>query len=261
MLSLGRYLSTVMQYGTTVQLKTKKQLESIHVEAGLIITGATKLCSIEKLFTDFGWESLQSSRNKHKLTIFYKILNGITPDYLTELVPPMIHETTRYNLRNSNDIQTMHANTNLFYNSFFPSTIRAWNNLSEDIKQATSVASFKFRLNRGITKPPKYYNVGSRKGQILHARIRMECSSLNSHLYRKNIIAEPSCQCGAFESSCHFLFDCPRHAAVRARYLPNNIDDYTLHDLLFGMEAKTNQENEDLFVQVQDFIVNSGRFS
>ena len=42
MLSLGRYLSTVMQYGITVQLKTKKQLESIHVEAGRIITGATK---------------------------------------------------------------------------------------------------------------------------------------------------------------------------------------------------------------------------
>ena len=125
-------------------VKNKKQLESIHVEAGRIITGATKLCSIGKLFTDLGWESLQSRRNKHKLTIFYKILNGITPDYLTELFSPMIHETTRlrYNLRNTNDIQIMHANTNLFYISFFPLIIRAWNNLSEDIKQATSVASF-----------------------------------------------------------------------------------------------------------------------
>ena len=85
--------------------ENKKQLESIHVEAGRIITGATKLCSIEKLFTDLGWESLQNRRNKHKLTIFYKILSGITPDYLPELVPPMIHERTRYNLRNSNDMQ------------------------------------------------------------------------------------------------------------------------------------------------------------
>ena len=52
MLSLGRYLSTVMQYWITVKLKAKKQLESIYVEAGRIITGATKLCSIEKLFID-----------------------------------------------------------------------------------------------------------------------------------------------------------------------------------------------------------------
>ena len=70
----------------------------------------------------------------------------------------------------------MHANTNLYYNSVFPSTIRAWNNLSEGIKQATSVMSFKFRQNRDINKPPKYYNVGSRIGQILQSRIRLECS-------------------------------------------------------------------------------------
>ena len=31
-------------------------------------------------------------------------------------------------------------------------------------------------------------------------------------------------------------------------------------DLLFGMENLTEQENESLFVQVQDFIVKSGRF-
>ena len=153
------FIRPLIEYCDTVwdncSAENKKQLESIHVEAGRIITGATKLCSIEKLVSDLGWESLQNRRNKHKLTIFYKIMNGITPDYLNELVPPMIQETTRYNLRNSNDIQTMHANTNLCYNSFPPSTIRAWNNLPEEIKQATSVASFKFRLNRDITKPPK----------------------------------------------------------------------------------------------------------
>ena len=30
--------------------KTKKQLDAIHVEATRIMTGATKLCSIERLF-------------------------------------------------------------------------------------------------------------------------------------------------------------------------------------------------------------------
>ena len=91
--------------------ENKKQLESIQVEAARIITGATRLCSIEKLFSDLGWESLQSRRNKHKLIIFYKIINGLTPEYLTDLVPPLIQKTTRYNLRNSNDIQTMPIRT------------------------------------------------------------------------------------------------------------------------------------------------------
>ena len=80
-------------------------------------------------------------------------MNGLTPDYLSDCVPPLVQDTTTYNLRNSNDIQSLHANTNLFYNSFFPSTIRAWNSLPEDIKQATYVASFKYRVNKDIKKP------------------------------------------------------------------------------------------------------------
>ena len=52
--------------GTTVLLKTKKKLESIHTEAARIITGATKLCYIEKLYSELGWETLQERRNKQK---------------------------------------------------------------------------------------------------------------------------------------------------------------------------------------------------
>ena len=106
-------------------------------------------------------------------------MNGLTPNYLSDLLPPLVHETTSYNLRNSNHIQTVHANTNLFFNSFIPSIIRAWNSLSDDIKSASSVASFKYRLNHDLKKPPRHYNIGTRIGQILHARLRsLECSPL-----------------------------------------------------------------------------------
>ena len=47
--------------------ENKKQLESIHTEAARNITGAISLCSIEKLFSELGWEFLQSHRKKHKL--------------------------------------------------------------------------------------------------------------------------------------------------------------------------------------------------
>ena len=108
----------------------------------------------------------KNSCNKHKLTILYKILNGLTPEYLQSILPPLVQNTTNYNLRNSNNLQSIHANTNLFYNSFFPSTIRAWNDLSEDIKNSPSVAAFKYRLNRDTHPPPKYFNAGTRMGQI-----------------------------------------------------------------------------------------------
>ena len=68
---------------------SKKQLVAIHTEAARIIAGATELCSIQKLLT----ETLQSRHNKHKLVLLYKILHGLVPDYLSELVPPLVQET------------------------------------------------------------------------------------------------------------------------------------------------------------------------
>ena len=77
----------------------KKKLDAIHVEAARTITGATKLCSINKLLAYLGWEALQSRRDKHKLVIFYKTINGLTPEYLHELVPPLVQEASTYALR------------------------------------------------------------------------------------------------------------------------------------------------------------------
>ena len=37
-----------------------KLLESVHTEAARIISGATKLCNIERLLADLEWESLQN---------------------------------------------------------------------------------------------------------------------------------------------------------------------------------------------------------
>ena len=121
----------------------KKKLDAIHIEAGRIISGATKLCSVERLLVELGWDSLKKKkRNKHKLVIFYRIMHGLCPNYLRDLVPSLVHETSNYILRNANNIQTFASNTNVFYNSFFPSSVRAWNSLSEEIKQTSSLSAF-----------------------------------------------------------------------------------------------------------------------
>ena len=241
--------------------ESKKKLEAIHNEAGRIITGATKLCKIDNLLDELGWDNLQKRRDKHKLIIFFKIMHGLSPNYLRDLVPPLVQETTSYQLRNANDIQTFATNSELFYNSFFPSSVRAWNALPEDIKQTNSVLAFKSKLNSNLRRPPKYYNIGTRQGQALHARLRMECSSLNSHLYHSKIVDSPSCLCGSFESVHHFLFVCPRFAAARNTHLPRNLHNYSTRDLLFGSETRTDQQNEAIFLQVQDFLIHSTRFN
>ena len=95
---------------------SKKHLEPFHTEAARIIVAATKLCSIEKLLTDLGWENLQSRRNEHKLVLLYKILHGLAHDCLSELVSPLVQETTTYNLRISYNVQNYRAHSNLFLN-------------------------------------------------------------------------------------------------------------------------------------------------
>ena len=88
----------------------------------------------------------------------------------------------------------------------------------------------------------------------------MACSSLNSDLYRKNIVPSPSCACGGFESAYHFFFICPKYNATRERYLEALLRNHTTHDLLFGKDTATDEENEALFLKVQDYILKSKRF-
>ena len=52
-------------------------------EAARIVTGASKLVSIASLSHNTGWETLLNRRQKHKLLLFYKMQNKLSPDYLT----------------------------------------------------------------------------------------------------------------------------------------------------------------------------------
>ena len=188
----------------------KKLLDDVHVEAARIVTGATKLCSIERLFMELGLESLQTKRNKHKLTTFYKIMHGLVPAYLSDLIPPIVGQSNNYALRNADHNQGFRSNSNLFSDSFFPSTIKAWNSLPNEAREMTSVSAFKNYLNRNKLQSQYYFHAGSRLGQILHARLQMQCSALHADLYRKSIVESPSCQhCGGFESAYHIFFICP----------------------------------------------------
>ena len=111
--------------------------------------------------------------------------HNLAPLYLSSLVPQSVSNITRYNLRNSNDLQTIDARTTLYYNSFLPSTVRAWNNVHEEAKHSDSINTFKGFLNKDKPHIPKHFYVGNRKAQILHTRLRTNCSSLNLDLFYK----------------------------------------------------------------------------
>ena len=139
------------------------------------------------LSQETGWETLRDRRYKHKMYQFYKMINDLTPTYLTSLVPSTVENTSAFNLRDSQNIRPLLTRTQLYYNSFLPSCIRGWNEIPLNIRNSTSLSSFKQQLNNNNIKVPVYYSSGNRLLQIHHTRLRTNCSSLNQHLHSKKI--------------------------------------------------------------------------
>ena len=78
----------------------KHRTRKIQLEAARIATGATKLASLEMLCQETGWESLEKRRHKHKLCFFFQMNTGVSPSYLSSLIPASVDNSTVYNLRN-----------------------------------------------------------------------------------------------------------------------------------------------------------------
>ena len=238
----------------------KNQLEQINLEAGRIISGATKYTSTLSIYNETGLESLEKRREKHKVIQIFKIIHGLTPSYLTSIIPPQNHDFHNYNTRHSDRYINIHCRTAHYSNSFVPSSIRLWNELPQRVKEISSLSKFKSVLSHK-PKVPEYYNVGDRRGQILHTRLRMKCSSLKQHLYLCNLESDPYCTCGKIESNFHYLLDCSKYNLLRQQYIHSINLDINTTLLLFGDEKLSYEINCKIFLNVQKFIVKSKRFT
>ena len=108
---------------------------------------------------------------------------------------------------------------------------------------------------------PIYFYSGERICQILHARLRLGCSSLNADLYRNYLREDNKCTCGLPETVTHFFYECNNYAFLRNRTIaiipvPTNTDI-----LLSGCPLYDNDVNGEIFAQVHKFIIDSNRFS
>ncbi|MCG7879453.1 MAG: reverse transcriptase domain-containing protein [Candidatus Thiodiazotropha taylori] len=260
------FIRPLLEYGDVLwdncSQYEKNELDKIQNEAARIATGATKLVSINDLYNEIQWESLEDRRKKHKLTLFYKMKSNLCPTYLSSLVPQTVQNRSRYNLRNSNDLDQVNARTTLYYNSFLPSSIRAWNDLPGAATQIESVNGFKNFLNKDKTPVPKHYYSGKRKAQVLHTRLRTNCSSLNLYLFLKNISVSPLCSCGSIEDNQHYFFHCRQYQRQRTEFL-NEIARYatpTLSLFLYGDPSLSYEINATIFKNVHKYITDTKRF-
>ena len=73
----------------------------------------------------------------------YKIVNNDMPSYLKDLLPNRVNETNNYNLRNRNDFEIPSFRLCSFESSFFPSTLKLWNELDMEIRTDPTFVEFK----------------------------------------------------------------------------------------------------------------------
>ena len=107
------------------------------------------MCDLITSFENIQWkvELFFSYTILDPATLTYKALNGLTPEYITNMLTPnsQVHDRT---LRSSVDgtLMVPRSRTSLYDKSFSVSAPKYWNSLPTDIKNAPSLSSFKTHL-------------------------------------------------------------------------------------------------------------------
>ena len=271
------FIRPLLEYGNVVwdncAQTDEKLLEDLQLTAARIVSGAMRTTPNEKLYEETGWETLAKRRERSKLIIMYKIVHGLTPNYLHAILPntPVQEVNTRYNTRRTlntctSNLPTFESRTVLFEKSFFPSAIKSWNLLPLETRNLPSLTRFKQRISNPSScsvKYPELLKVGNRYLSVLHSRLRMGRSQLNEHLFKIGIKDSPACSCGAaVESVWHYFLTCPKYTVARdiLHTTINSVAPFRLSTVLFGTSDCDLEGNTIIFLAVQNFIDKSKRF-
>ena len=98
----------------------QNKLEQVQYRACLARTGAIKGTSRERLYNELGLHSLFTRRWRSKLIFFYKIVNGLLPEYLYSYLN--FPSQDNYSLRSASTsvIKSIPSRTKSFKKMFFP---------------------------------------------------------------------------------------------------------------------------------------------
>ena len=196
------------------------RLERAQNRAARLITGTALRTSTDGLRRELGWTKLTDRRKMHKLQLYHKLVfDPKVPAFIKSTIPNTRQQSTPRILRNASAKSLPIARTTTYYKSFIPSSTRIWNTLPETVRTNSNNATFKKYLVELIVPPcpPLYFFQGTKTGNLLHTKLRLNVSRLNAHLFSLQKTDSPSCFCGHFsENTKHFLLTCPLHHAQRA---------------------------------------------
>ena len=97
-----------------------------------------------ELFKELNWQTFPERVTYQKAFLMYRIINNVFPDYLNNFVSYTSDVSCRdTRSTNCNQLYTPTPNCELFRKSFMYSGPVIWNSLPLDVKNATSINTFK----------------------------------------------------------------------------------------------------------------------
>ena len=136
---------SILEYSFTVwdpfYRKDIDRLERVQRRAARFVFNDYKpLCSETSMASHPGWKPLTERRREHRLSLFYKIINGL----VAISAETHLHFNTRTTrISNSKSLKLPICTTDTFKHSFFPGTIRDWYLLQDDITNHKNLSSCK----------------------------------------------------------------------------------------------------------------------
>ena len=75
-------------------------IEFVRYQSAIAVTGAMKgITSRARLLEELAWEDMKTRRSMHKLVLYFKIVNNLTPNYLLNLLPQTVQQRSGLSLR------------------------------------------------------------------------------------------------------------------------------------------------------------------
>ena len=115
---------TEIIYDKSFNESFKRKNEMVQYRAALVITGAIKGTSRDRLYQELGLESLANTRWSRRLFFFHKLTQGLLPSYLQTYHNVVSEGAYLTGSTTQNKIKPIPARTKVFENSFFPHCIK-----------------------------------------------------------------------------------------------------------------------------------------
>ena len=140
----------ILEYSSTVcdhfYQKDIDRLERVQRRAARFVLNDYKpLSSVTSMVSQLGLKPLAERRREHRISLLYKIINGLVA------IPADTHlhfNTRNTQISNSKSLKLPICTTDTFKQSFFPATIRDWNLLPDDIVNCRNLSLFKETIRK-----------------------------------------------------------------------------------------------------------------